>query len=327
MVIETEARIYRDCALKEGREYYDYNIYTIAYGDIDKYKILDYMGKGKYSQVFRGIDQARRLCVIKVLKPVREKKINREIMILHRLLSAKNVVQMVDVVKDGGSNTRSLVFHYEDHKETRSLFKTFTLADIKHYSRQLLETLDHCHSQGIFHRDIKPQNLIINHPEKIIKIIDWGLAEFYLPLTRYSVGVASMHFKAPELLVNYKTYDYAIDLWAFGCVLCEMVLRRVPMFQGSSNEDQLLKIVQVLGLSGFEAYTTKYEIETPNIIRTHRKTVSKENIWKKFEAENNSLFPDLAEKEAFFSLIKGILVYDHQKRLTAKECLQSPFFT
>jgi len=86
-----------------------------------------------------------------------------------------------------------------------------------------LQALDYCHSMGITHRDVKPHNVMIDHEQKKLRLIDWGLAEFYHPNQEYNVRVASRYFKGPELLVDYQEYDYSLDLWSFGCMFASMV--------------------------------------------------------------------------------------------------------
>ena len=96
---------------------------------------------------------------------------------------------------------------------------------------ELLRALDYCHSMGIMHRDVKPHNVMIDHENRRLRLIDWGLAEFYHPgqvsigniisrnvsrvslLQEYNVRVASRYFKGPELLVDYQMYDYSLDMW------------------------------------------------------------------------------------------------------------------
>ena len=67
----------------------------------------------------------------------------------------------------------------------------------------MVKALDFAHSKGIMHRDVKPNNMIIDHEQRELRLIDWGLADFYYPMREYNVRVASRYFKAPELLVNF----------------------------------------------------------------------------------------------------------------------------
>ena len=73
------------------------------------------------------------------------------------------------------------------------------------------------------HRDVKPHNVMIDHEQRKLRLIDWGLAEFYHPKTEYNVRVASRYFKGPELLVDFQEYDYSLDLWSYGCMFASMV--------------------------------------------------------------------------------------------------------
>jgi casein kinase II subunit alpha len=87
--------------------------------------------------------------------------------------------------------------------ETKRLFREANSYECKYYLYQLLQGLDYCHSKGIMHRDIKPGNLIVDLDERKLKILDWGLGEFYLPNRKLNVHVASRYYKPPELLVGY----------------------------------------------------------------------------------------------------------------------------
>lgn len=98
-----------------------------------------------------------------------------------------------------------------------------SLEEIQYYFYKLLLALDDCHSKGIIHRDVKPQNIVVNHEEKQLKLIDFGLSEFFVPGNEMPVRVASRPYKGPELLVGYRTYDYSLDLWAVGCMLASTV--------------------------------------------------------------------------------------------------------
>lgn len=100
---------------------------------------------------------------------------------------------------------------------------SFTDQEIRLYIYKILEGLNYCHSMGIMHRDIKPQNVLIDQKKQILKIVDWGLADYYLPNKEYNVRVASRYYKGPELLTNNKFYDYSLDIWSLGCMFAGMV--------------------------------------------------------------------------------------------------------
>lgn len=96
------------------------------------------------------------------------------------------------------------------------------------------------------HRDIKPQNVMIDHKTRKLRIIDWGLGEFYLPEKDYNVRVSSRYYKGPELLVGHEYYHYSLDIWSLGVMMAGMVTSiliqiflKEPFFKGSDNYDQL----------------------------------------------------------------------------------------
>lgn len=128
------------------------------------------------------------------------------------------------------------------------------------------------------HRDVKPHNVMIDHENRKLRLIDWGLAEFYHPgqvlnyllqlkkyylnhrmnlcdfrkqlfifyfflFQEYNVRVASRYFKGPELLVDYQMYDYSLDMWSLGCMLASMIFRKEPFFHGHDNYDQVIIII------------------------------------------------------------------------------------
>ncbi|SCU81475.1 LANO_0B03224g1_1 [Lachancea nothofagi CBS 11611] len=357
----SEARVYTTANVKRGPEYWDYENTLIDWiPNNGAYEIEKKVGRGKYSEVFQGVQLATKSkIVIKMLKPVKKKKIKREISILtnlsnqtkpptalpfdrdvyyesekHEVLKFrrpeiyelphdghKNIIQLLDVVRDQVSRTPALIFEHVENVDFRTLYPTFTDLDIRFYMFELLKALDFCHSMGIMHRDVKPHNVMIDHSKHKLRLIDWGLAEFYHPNMEYNVRVASRFFKGPELLVDYRMYDYSLDLWSFGTMLASMIFQKEPFFHGTSNTDQLVKIVRVLGSDDFEAYLQKYQITLPSEFHDIDQYIRRP--WHRFVNDSNK---HLSGNDEIIDLIDNLLRYDHQERLTAKEAMQHPWF-
>lgn len=193
---------------------------------------------------------------------VKKTKIRREIKILQTLKNGVNIINLIDVVRDPMTKTPALIMEYVDTGDVdfRTLYKSFTDFDIRFYIYEVLKALDYCHSKGITHRDVKPHNIMIDHNSRKLRLIDWGLAEFYHPGQEYNVRVASRYFKGPELLIDLQTYDYSLDIWSLGCMFAGMIFQKEPFFQGRDNYDQLVKIAKVLGTDELFAYVEKYNI-------------------------------------------------------------------
>ncbi|XP_006649599.1 casein kinase II subunit alpha-2-like [Oryza brachyantha] len=316
------ARVYADVNVHRPREYWDYEALAVEWGEQDDYEVVRKVGRGKYSEVFEGINVTTdERCIIKILKPVKKKKIKREIKILQNLCGGPNIVKLLNIVRDQQSKTPSLIFEYVNSTDYKVLYPTLTDYDIRFYIYELLKALDYCHSQGIMHRDVKPHNVMIDHDLRKLRLIDWGLAEFYFPEKAYNVRVASRYFKGPELLVDFQSYDYSLDMWSLGCMFAGMIFRREPFFYGHDNHDQLVKIAKVLGTDQLYAYLNKYRIELdPQLESLIGRHIRKP--WSKFINPDNR---HLVSPEAI-DFLDRVLRYDHQDRLTAREAMAHPYF-
>lgn len=217
-------KYYANVNLERPRDLSTFDVMRIQWGSPDDYKVHKKIGRGKYSEVFLGTDKrTNQLVVIKLLKPVKKKKIYRELKILQNLQQGVNIVKLLNVVRDPHTKTPALIFEYINNVDYKILFPTLTDLEIRFYIYEVLKALDYCHSQGIVHRDIKPHNIMIDHKQKKLRVIDWGLAEFYFPGREYNVRVASRYYKGPELLVNDQMYNYSLDIWSLGAMLAAMV--------------------------------------------------------------------------------------------------------
>lgn len=320
--VKSRARYFADVNQHRPKEYWDYESFKVTFGDQDNYQIVRKVGRGKYSEVFEGVNVKNgEKCVIKILKPVKKKKIKREIKILQNLCGGPNIIQLLDVVCDPQSKTHGLIFEHVDNIDFKILYSLLTDYDIRYYMYELFKALDFCHANGIMHRDVKPHNVMIDHAQKKLRLIDWGLAEFYHQEEEYNVRVASRYFKGPELLVNLQDYDYSLDMWSVGCMFAGMIFRKEPFFQGQNNYDQLVKIARVLGTTDLYAYLDKYGIvldpSLQQLVGTHQR-----KPWKNFYTkENKHLCVPMA-----IDLLDKLLVYDHQHRLSPLEAMSHPYF-
>lgn len=139
-------------------------------------------------------------------------------------LKHPNIVKIKDAVRDPLTKTASFILELLPHDEFKTLYPKLSYEDIKFYISELLKVLDYLHSNGVMHRDIKPQNILIDHAHKTLKLIDFSLAELYYPDKEYSTRVSSLFYKAPELLLGNVFYDYRIDIWSAGVILAGLVL-------------------------------------------------------------------------------------------------------
>lgn len=170
----------------------------------------------------------------------------REIKLLHEL-QHENVIGLLDVF--GHKSNVSLVFDFMD-TDLEIIIKeekiVLTPANIKSYMIQTLRGLEYLHLNWILHRDLKPNNLLVNG-QGILKIGDFGLAKFFgSPNRIYTHQVVTRWYRCPELLFGARQYSTGVDIWAVGCILAELLLR-APFLPGDTDLDQLSKIFQALG--------------------------------------------------------------------------------
>jgi len=264
MVSTIVPKYYPNVCEEQHADYSDYENFEVKFGSQENYEIIKKIGRGKYSEVYEGINNTNNeRIVIKILKPVKKTKIRREIKILQTIKGGINIINLIDVVRDPMTKTPALIMEFVDTGDVdfRTLYKSFTDFDIRFYMFEILKALDFCHSKGIMHRDVKPHNIMIDHASRKLRLIDWGLAEFYHPSQEYNVRVASRYFKGPELLIDLQVYDYSLDIWSLGCMFAGMIFQKEPFFQGKDNYDQLVKIAKVLGTAELFQYVQKYQVQ------------------------------------------------------------------
>jgi casein kinase II subunit alpha len=315
-------RMHADALATKDLDYYSYETMEIVWNSTDPYEVIKKVGHGKYSEVFQGIDSRNNNpVIIKILKPVKFTRYNREIKILRNLEGCPNIIKLLDIVKDQSTNTPALIFEYVNNTHFRTLYPKLNDFEIRYYLYELLKALEFSHSMGIMHRDVKPHNVMIDHNKRQLKLIDWGLAEFYKPGTNYNVGVASRYFKGPELLMDDESYNYSLDMWSLGAMMAGLIFRKDPFFHGRNNHDQLAKIAKIMGTKDLMDYIEKYNIQIDPQLT---KLITRNNPRNLLRFVNKDVH-HLVSVEAL-DLMSKMLKYDPIQRILPAEAMQHPYF-
>ncbi|XP_045409655.1 cyclin-dependent kinase 2 isoform X3 [Lemur catta] len=281
----------------------------------------------------------------------------REISLLKEL-NHPNIVKLLDVIHT--ENKLYLVFEFL-HQDLKKFMDASALTGIplpliKSYLFQLLQGLAFCHSHRVLHRDLKPQNLLIN-AEGAIKLADFGLARaFGVPVRTYTHEVVTLWYRAPEILLGCKYYSTAVDIWSLGCIFAEMVTRRA-LFPGDSEIDQLFRIFRTLGTPDEVVWpgVTSMPDYKPSFPKWARQDFSKVvppldedgrsllSIWEEgsensalgrrscgFLISGNTCCPYIVHyhiiEVSIHLFLQQMLHYDPNKRISAKAALTHPFF-
>ncbi|XP_053993743.1 cyclin-dependent kinase 3-like isoform X2 [Hylaeus volcanicus] len=273
----------------------------------------------------------------------------REIALL-RELKHPNIVELLDVIHC--DNNLFLVFELCDTdlrhfmKQQADLLRVeknqlnlinkpfLPLPKIKSITRQIVSALSFCHSRRIMHRDLKPQNILLNMNGCVAKLGDLGLARSFTDGAQLMTNeVVTLWYRAPELLLGDHHYTCSLDIWSLGCIIAEMFTGK-PLFYGACETDTLLSVFQILGTP----------IEPPLLKDVHakRNNVINHAIWKGVSKLSyyQNLFPQWTQNpsvtlkkiipyasDSVLDLLIKLLQYDPKCRLPAREILKHPWFS
>ncbi|KAL0447432.1 UNVERIFIED_CONTAM: Cell division control protein 2A [Sesamum latifolium] len=285
-----------------------------------QYEKVEKIGEGTYGVVYKARDRITNETI--ALKKIRLEQEDegvpstaiREISLLKEMQHG-NIVRLQDVVHS--EKRLYLVFEYLDldlkkHMDSCPEFSQDPRL-VKMFLYQILRGIAYCHSHRVLHRDLKPQNLLIDRRTNALKLADFGLARaFGIPVRTFTHEVVTLWYRAPEILLGSRHYSTPVDVWSVGCIFAEMVTRR-PLFPGDSEIDELFKIFRVMG--------------TPN-----------EDTWPGVTSlpDFKSAFPKWPPKDlatvvpnldaAGLDLLCKMLCLDPSKRITARSALEHEYF-
>lgn len=286
----------------------------------EEYEKIEKVGEGTYGVVYKA--RHKKSDQIVALKKIRLENEDegvpstamREISILKELRHP-NVVYLQDVHLT--ESRLYLVFEflsmdlkrYLDNLPEKEYIDKMLL---KSYLYQILEALLFCHKRRVIHRDLKPQNLLIDS-KGVIKLADFGLARaFIIPVRAYTHEVVTLWYRAPEVLLGCQRYATPVDMWSVGCIFAEMATKK-PLFHGDSEIDQLFRIFRTMGtpteetwpgVTSLKAYKNNFPSWKRNVCR--------------------ALIPQL--DDTGLDLLEKMLIYDPHKRLNAKTAVLHAYF-
>ncbi|KAI8619486.1 kinase-like domain-containing protein [Chytriomyces sp. MP71] len=282
------------------------------------YEKVEKIGEGTYGVVYKARDRASGTIV--ALKKIRLETEDegvpstaiREISLLKELRHP-NIVRLLDIVHNDAKLYLIFEFLDLDLKKYMDSIKTLSPSLIRSYMLQLVSGMYYCHAHRILHRDLKPQNLLIDQ-SGVLKLADFGLARAVgIPLRTYTHEVVTLWYRSPEILLGSRHYSTAVDMWSIGCIFAELSLKH-PLFPGDSEIDEIFRIFRVLG--------------TPN-----------EDMWPGISAlpDYKPSFPQWNEKPLSevvpgldtdgLDLLAQLLAYDPAARISAKRALLHPYLT
>ena len=319
----------KDWPCRTIKEYELYNdpIGSGTYGTVFKAR---HIGSKEYAKEF-GIPDTVALKKIKTEKETQGFPITalREIMVM-QTFDHKNILKLLEVIVDEPKKEKSdkrnvyLVFEYMEHDLESIISKNikYEISEIKYIFHELVLGLKYLHENNILHRDLKPSNILLNNKGEV-KIGDFGLARIFSKSIdkKYTNRVATIHYRAPELLLGEENYTTEIDVWSLGCILFRLLTGKDAFNIDEENENEKEKKVFSLIC---QKCGTPNEISWPGVtkLKNYSSLIPKKVYDNKFEKKNYHGIDEVA-----LDLLRKILTLYPKKRITLEEILNHPYLT
>ncbi|KAF2027113.1 Pkinase-domain-containing protein [Setomelanomma holmii] len=308
---------------------------------MENYQKMEKIGEGTYGVVYKAKDLTTKDQRVVALKKIRLEAEDegvpstaiREISLLKEM-NDPNIVRLLNIVHADGHKLY-LVFEFLDcdlKKYMEALpvsqggrgkalpegsglaGKALVMDDamVKKFMMQLCQGVRYCHAHRVLHRDLKPQNLLIDK-DCNLKLADFGLARaFGVPLRTYTHEVVTLWYRSPEILLGGRQYSTGVDMWSVGCIFAEMCTRK-PLFPGDSEIDEIFKIFRILGTPSEQDWpgVTSFPDFKPSFPKWNRTDIA-------------SIVTNLDDMG--LDLLDALLVYDPAGRISAKQTIIHPYF-
>jgi len=288
------------------------------------------IGEGSYGVVIkcRAKASGRVVAIKKFLESEEDPQIRkialREVRMLKGLRHF-NLVNLLEVFRR--KRKLHLVFEYIEGTVLDELDlnpKGLDPAKIKSITYQVVRAIDFCHANNVIHRDVKPENILISK-DNVVKLCDFGFARTLGPAgAEYTDYVATRWYRAPELLVGDVEYGPPVDVWAIGCVVAEMMTGR-PLWPGTSDIDQLYRIVQNLGSltsrfqDTFQNNTYFAGLKVPS-----QEGIQTKDLVKRFDSKGKT--KNQCERSRQIQFLQDTLKIDPAERITCQSLKEHIFF-
>ena len=274
------------------------------------------IGEGHFSRVFEGVYHDSTDVAIKVIERGSERLIDTEIDILTDMRGFPHIVQLIEVVH---VDHTLLIFELLNGMNVDDIFDHLTVNRMRFLIQSVLEALNAAHSKGIVHRDVKLGNIIVTPHFRDVKLIDWGCGQYVSDVMSSKAG--SRQCRPPEMLMGYNNYGTKGDIWAVGVLILYILAGGVVPWRSRTSEDALLKMSVYFGGNAFDRLADKLHLDIDPYLDDEFPDEPEKTLESCFAPD----FRDLADPN-LVDLMKKLMTVNPDKRPTASEALDHPFF-